>query len=204
MFRKFQLGLGFYKIPLSTSHTFIPILHPFRPFSTTAAPTGTAHQTPTPIPQTSPQTKTIIKSIDVSKEDKQEQPVAPQAEEPEPEPELENKLDKRRLEEKFAVVNTGVYECRSCGYKYDQAAGDPSYPIPPGLPFVKLPDDWRCPTCGASQNFFESKSMEIAGFAQNQQFGLGGNTLTSGQKALLIYGGLFLGFALFLSGYFLQ
>ncbi|KAK4409379.1 UNVERIFIED_CONTAM: Rubredoxin-1 [Sesamum angustifolium] len=149
--------------------------------------------------------KTVIKSIDVSKEDKQEQPVAPPEEsEPEPEPELENKLDKRRLEEKFAVVNTGVYECRSCGYKYDQAVGDPSYPIPPGLPFDKLPDDWRCPTCGASQNFFESKSMEIAGFAQNQQFGLGGNTLTSGQKALLIYGGLFFGFVLFLSGYFLQ
>ncbi|KAK4430389.1 Rubredoxin-1 [Sesamum alatum] len=151
-------------------------------------------------------TKTVIRSIDVSKEDKQEQPVAPQEEELELEleSEPENKFDKRRLEEKFAVVNTGVYECRSCGYKYDQAAGDPSYPIPPGLPFNKLPDDWRCPTCGASQSFFESKSMEIAGFAQNQQFGLGGNTLTSGQKALLIYGGLLLGFVLFLSGYFLQ
>ncbi|GFQ01120.1 rubredoxin [Phtheirospermum japonicum] len=136
----------------------------------------------------------IIKSIDVSKEDKQEQPISSE----------EEKIDNRRLEEKFAVVNTGIYECRSCGYKYDEATGDPSYPIPPGLPFDKLPDDWRCPTCGASQSFFESKSMEIAGFAQNQQFGLGGNTLTSGQKALLIYGGLLLGFALFLSGYFLQ
>ena len=110
----------------------------------------------------------------------------------------------RRLEEKFAVLNTGIYECRSCGYKYDEAAGDPSYPIPPGLQFSKLPDDWRCPTCGAAQTFFESKSVEIAGFAQNQQFGLGGNTLTSGQKALLIFGSLFFFFVLFLSGYFLQ
>ncbi|KAK6127573.1 hypothetical protein DH2020_038691 [Rehmannia glutinosa] len=140
---------------------------------------------------------TPIKSIDVSNE---EQPISSEEEAEEP----ENKIDKRRLEEKFAVVNTGIYECRSCGYKYDEASGDPSYPIPPGLPFEKLPEDWRCPTCGASQSFFQSKSMEIAGFAQNQQFGLGGNALTSGQKALLIYGGLLLGFALFLSGYFLQ
>lgn len=102
------------------------------------------------------------------------------------------------------MLNTGIYECRSCGYKYDEAVGDPSYPIPPGLSFEKLPEDWRCPTCGASQSFFESKSVEIAGFAQNQQFGLGGNALSSGQKAILIYGSLFLFFVLFLSGYFLQ
>jgi rubredoxin len=114
------------------------------------------------------------------------------------------KLDPRRFEEQFAVLNTGVYECRSCGYMYDQAAGDPSYPVPPGLPFAKLPDDWSCPTCGAAQSFFDSKSVEIAGFAQNQQFGLGGNSLTSGQKTLLIYGSLLVGFAFFLSGYFLQ
>ncbi|KAL8054393.1 hypothetical protein ABFX02_05G134500 [Erythranthe guttata] len=142
-----------------------------------------------------------IKSVDVSKEE--EQPLS-LPEEESPAPEAENTIDKRRLEEKFAVVNTGVYECRSCGYNYNQSSGDPSYPIPPGLPFDRLPEDWRCPTCGASQSFFQSKSLEIAGFAANQQFGLGGNTLTSGQKALLIYGGLLLGFALFLSGYFLQ
>ncbi|KAG6385836.1 hypothetical protein SASPL_154717 [Salvia splendens] len=143
-----------------------------------------------------------INSIDVSKEDKQDQDLPIPSEDEEPEP--ESNLDSRRLEEKFAVVNTGVYECRSCGYKYNETTGDPSYPIPPGLPFDKLPDDWRCPTCGASQSFFESKRMEIAGFEQNQQYGLGANTLTSGQKLLLIYGGLLLGFALFLSGYFLQ
>ncbi|GMH07798.1 hypothetical protein Nepgr_009638 [Nepenthes gracilis] len=109
-------------------------------------------------------------SIDVSKEDK---PISDQ-------PELENptapeaqKFDKRRLEEKFAVLNTGIYECRSCGYRYDEAVGDTSYPVPPGLPFDRLPEDWRCPTCGAAKSFFESKSVEIAGFAQNQQFGLG-------------------------------
>ncbi|KDP23625.1 hypothetical protein JCGZ_23458 [Jatropha curcas] len=152
------------------------------------------------------QTHFTIRSIDVSKEDKR--PTSNQQSIPtpleSPPQEEEPKFDKRRLEEKFAVLNTGIYECRSCGYKYDEAVGDPSYPIPPGLQFDKLPEDWRCPTCGAAKSFFESKSVEIAGFAQNQQFGLGGNSLTSGQKAALIYGSLLLFFALFLSGYFLQ
>ncbi|KAM7272269.1 hypothetical protein ACFE04_026932 [Oxalis oulophora] len=132
---------------------------------------------------------TSIHSIDVSQED------TPTLDQSEPLPELvpeeeiegEN-FDKRRLEEKFAVLNTGIYECRSCGFNYDESVGDPSYPIPPGFNFGKLPEDWRCPTCGAAKSFFESKSVEIAGFAQNQQYGLGGNSLTEGQKALLIYG----------------
>ncbi|GLT95211.1 hypothetical protein SLE2022_129070 [Rubroshorea leprosula] len=147
----------------------------------------------------------LLHSIDVSKEDtptptplNQEEAQTPPQETP------EEKFDERRLEEKFAVLNTGIYECRSCGFKYDEAVGDPSYPIPPGFQFEKLPEDWRCPTCGAAKSFFESKSVEIAGFAQNQQYGLGGNALTSGQKALLIYGSLFFFFCLFLSGYFLQ
>ncbi|CAN1761330.1 rub [Linum perenne] len=174
---------------------------------------------PPSISLSSPQKAThfALSSIDVSKEDK---PTAPDAQISEPVAiqdesssssflteeveETEQQFDKRRLEEKFAVLNTGIYECRSCGYKYDEAVGDPSYPVPPGLPFDKLPEDWRCPTCGAAQSFFQSKSVEIAGFAQNQQYGLGGNTLTSGQKAILIYGSLLLFFALFLSGYFLQ
>ncbi|KQJ96055.1 uncharacterized protein LOC100832567 [Brachypodium distachyon] len=163
----------------------------------------------------SPSQHSSLHSVDVSKEDKPLDTPPP----PETTTEQEGaaaplqdefaldegpKLDPRRFEEQFAVLNTGVYECRSCGYLYDQAKGDPSYPVPPGLPFAKLPDDWLCPTCGAAQSFFDSKSVEIAGFAQNQQFGLGGNSLTGGQKTLLIYGSLLVGFAFFLSGYFLQ
>lgn len=116
----------------------------------------------------------------------------------------EMKINRLNLEERLAVLNTGIYECRSCGYRYDEAIGDPSYPIPPGFGFEKLPEDWRCSTCGAAKSFFESKSVEIAGFVQNQNFGFGANTLTGGQKLLLIYGSLLLAFALFLSGYFLQ
>lgn len=76
--------------------------------------------------------------------------------------------------------------------------------MPPGMPFKGLPEDWRCPTCGAAKGFFESKSVEIAGFAENQKFGFGTNGLTAGQKGLLIWGSLGVLFLLFLSGYFLQ
>lgn len=150
-----------------------------------------------------PHRLSTLNSIDVSKEEtptSSEQPTLP----PQEPQESEETLDRRRLEEKFAVLNTGIYECRSCGHKFDEAVGDPTYPIPPGMQFSKLPEDWRCPTCGAAKSFFESKSVEIAGFAQNQQFGLGGNALTSGQKLVLIYGSLLFFFALFLSGYWLQ
>lgn len=150
------------------------------------------------IPSYSYPRKLTVKSIDISKEDTTPTPT------PTSEESGNQNLDKRRLEEKFAVLNTGIYECRSCGYKYDEGVGDPSYPIPPGFQFEKLPDDWRCPTCGAAKSFFDSKSVQIAGFAENQQYGLGGNSLTSGQKTLLIYGTLLFFFALFLSGYFLQ
>lgn len=109
-----------------------------------------------------------------------------------------------RREERFAVLNTGKWECRSCGYIYDQFVGDSSYPIAAGIEFGKLPEDWRCPTCGAARSYFNSKSVEIAGFAENQSYGFGTNSLTAGQKSILIYGSLLLAFLLFLSGYFLQ
>ncbi|CAA6653838.1 unnamed protein product [Spirodela intermedia] len=140
-------------------------------------------------------------SLGVSKEDKplseQDPPTAlsqPEGPGEETEEELgEGRIDRRREEEKFVVLNTGIYECRG-----------PLVSDPPGLGFEKLPEDWRCPTCGAAKSFFDSKSVEIAGFAQNQQFGLGGNSLTSGQKGSLIYGTLAFFFILFLLGYFLQ
>ncbi|KAE9598098.1 hypothetical protein Lal_00003965 [Lupinus albus] len=166
------------------------------PFSS-LKPKQPHHFFTTLLPKPISKLSTIIKSIDISKEDTSQPEPDSISSESEP-------FDKRRLEEKFAVLNTGIYECRSCGYIYDESVGDPSYPIAPGFQFQKLPEDWRCPTCGAAKTFFQSKSVEIAGFAQNQQFGLGGNSLTSGQKTLLIYGTLLSFFALFLSGYFLQ
>ncbi|XP_078444403.1 rubredoxin-like superfamily protein [Wolffia australiana] len=178
---------------------------PFRPRPISPSPPSSVGKIPFLISLPSPprfRPFLRLSSVDVSKEDT---PISDQEESFDATLEMEgNKVDLRRAEEKFVVVNTGVSECRSCGYLYDQKLGDPSYPVPPGLSFDKLPEDWRCPTCGAAKSFFDSKSFEIAGFAQNQQFGLGGNSLTSGQKVSLIYGTLAFFFILFLSGYFLQ
>ena len=39
------------------------------------------------------------------------------------------------------------YRCTICGYIYDEAKE--------GVKFTDLPDDWKCPLCGAPKNFFE-------------------------------------------------
>jgi len=44
----------------------------------------------------------------------------------------------------------------------------------------------------------------VAGFAVNQNYGLGTNSMTGGQKQLLIFGTLLFFFVLFLGGYFLD
>jgi len=67
-------------------------------------------------------------------------------------------------------------------------AGDPEYPVPPGTQFQDLPGDWGCPVCGAGKATFRARAREIAGFAENQRYGLGTNSMTSGQKSGLIYG----------------
>ena len=43
--------------------------------------------------------------------------------------------------------STGKYVCSICGYVYDPAEHD-------GVPFEKLPDDWRCPRCKKSKDKF--------------------------------------------------
>lgn len=58
-------------------------------------------------------------------------------------------------EQKKEVVQLDKYECSVCGYVYDPEKGDPDGGIAPGTPFDKLPDDWVCPTCGASKDQFE-------------------------------------------------
>jgi rubredoxin len=40
------------------------------------------------------------------------------------------------------------WECPSCGYVYDEAAGDSHEGFPPGTPWSEVPGDWPCPDCG--------------------------------------------------------
>ena len=46
------------------------------------------------------------------------------------------------------------WRCTVCGYIYDEAAGEPATGTAPGTPFAALPDDWRCPVCGAAKDAF--------------------------------------------------
>ena len=106
-------------------------------------------------------------------------------------------------EKTLAEQAPSSYECRSCGYVYEPAKGDDQSSIPPGTLFEELPDSWRCPVCGVSQSQFLDIGAVGApsGFAENLDYGFGINRLTPGQKNLLIFGALGLGFLFFLSLY---
>jgi len=49
-----------------------------------------------------------------------------------------------------------MYQCQTvnCGYIYDPDKGDRKGKIRKGTPFSEIPDDWRCPVCGASKAAF--------------------------------------------------
>ena len=42
------------------------------------------------------------------------------------------------------------------GYIYDPEVGDPDGGIAPGTPFEKIPDEWVCPVCGATKDFYNA------------------------------------------------
>ena len=46
------------------------------------------------------------------------------------------------------------YQCNVCGYIYDPAEGDTGNGVQPGTAFSELPDEWRCPLCGADKSQF--------------------------------------------------
>lgn len=48
-----------------------------------------------------------------------------------------------------------TYQCRICGFSYDEAGGIPIDGIPPGTRWEKIPPLWRCPDCGAPKRDFE-------------------------------------------------
>jgi len=56
--------------------------------------------------------------------------------------------------EQIAVPKAQKYQCRRCSSIYDPEFGDPDGNVSPGTSFELLPDDWKCPICGASKNYF--------------------------------------------------
>lgn len=47
------------------------------------------------------------------------------------------------------------YVCLPCGYIYDPEIGDPDNGIKPGTSFEDLPEDWTCPECYVTKDYFE-------------------------------------------------
>jgi rubredoxin len=95
------------------------------------------------------------------------------------------------------------HECRSCGYVYEPAKGDPKRKVPIGVEFKELAVNWRCPVCGAPRPMFQNIGPQGApsGFKENLGYGLGVNTMTPGQKNVLIFSALLGAVAFFLSLY---
>lgn len=48
--------------------------------------------------------------------------------------------------------------CTLCNYVVDQKEGLPLAGIGPGTNLDALPDDWHCPECAGSKEFFETCS----------------------------------------------
>ena len=46
------------------------------------------------------------------------------------------------------------YQCTNCLTIYDKKFGDPYANIPPGTPFEKLPDHYRCHVCESGKEYF--------------------------------------------------
>ncbi|AFP65292.1 rubredoxin (nucleomorph) [Chroomonas mesostigmatica CCMP1168] len=113
-------------------------------------------------------------------------------------------IERLRAAEKFMEIDEGKFECQACGYVYEPEKGDRFAGIEPGTTFPDLPSDFYCPACRSPKTQFKNIKKVIAGFAENQQYGLGGNSLTGEQKNLVIFGILGSAFLLLLSGYLLE
>ncbi|MFH2122264.1 MAG: rubredoxin [Pseudomonadota bacterium] len=64
-----------------------------------------------------------------------------------------------------------MYQCQTvnCGYIYDPDRGDRKGKIPKGTQFKDLPDDWRCPVCGATKKAFRPLAGPGSVHAENAQ-----------------------------------
>jgi len=56
-----------------------------------------------------------------------------------------------------------VWVCSVCDHQYDSDQGDLSHGVAPGTTLQQLPQDWKCPDCGASKLEF----ARIAGSGNN-------------------------------------
>jgi rubredoxin len=115
--------------------------------------------------------------------------------------EKQKEIARLRAAEKFMRKANGNAVCTNCNYNYDWEKFPGSRTLPKLVPFEMVPDEWKCPQCGVPKGFFEPSYFEVAGFEENQGYGLGTNAMTEGDKSNLIFGGLAAAFALLIAGY---
>jgi rubredoxin len=48
-----------------------------------------------------------------------------------------------------------VYMCVICGFLYEEERGRPEDGIAPGTRWEDVPENWKCPDCGAAKDEFE-------------------------------------------------
>lgn len=63
------------------------------------------------------------------------------------------------------------YMCIRCACIYDEIKGDVESSILPGTPFSSLPDDWKCPDCGAVIKVFRRPSVYDREEQENKEAG---------------------------------
>ena len=152
----------------------------------------------TPAPQ-DPANQTIAAS--------EEQQVSEENGSDETSTEVKVRAPEKTLAEQASDPLTHRFECRSCGFVYDPEEGIKKLRIESGTPFQQLDAfTFRCPVCRSRVGAFRDigPRSKASGFEENLDFGLGVNRLTPGQKNVLIFGSLALGFAFFLSLYSLR
>ena len=56
------------------------------------------------------------------------------------------------------VAPEDMHQCQTtnCGYIYNPDKGDRKGKIAKGIKFEDLPENWKCPICGASTDAFKS------------------------------------------------
>lgn len=48
-----------------------------------------------------------------------------------------------------------VWQCRTCGFIYDEEEGNLPEGLPPGTRWKDVPGDWKCPLCGTPKADFD-------------------------------------------------
>lgn len=47
------------------------------------------------------------------------------------------------------------YKCKICGYVYNTENGEDRRDVLPGTEWADVPEDFKCPLCGAPKNMFK-------------------------------------------------